>query len=198
SFRAVFNALRFEIERQIKANEAGEPIVQETRGWVEERGVTVSQRSKEHAHDYRYFPEPDLPPIWISRAWVAELQASLPELPDARRERFAHEYGLSPYDAAQLSADTAVARFFERAVALHPKPKSVANWMQSDLFRLLNEAGIALEQAKATPEHLAEVLELVERGTISSSMGRQVFEESFRAGASPAALVRERGLAQVR
>src|SRR5581483_9618746 len=88
SFRAVFNALRFEIERQIKANEAGEPVVQETRGWVEERGITVSQRSKEQAHDYRYFPEPDLPPLFISRAWVSELKSSLPELPDARRDRY--------------------------------------------------------------------------------------------------------------
>src|SRR5581483_3626940 len=118
SFRSVQRALEHEIQRQTRVLEEGGRIPQETRGWVEERGVTVSQRSKEHAHDYRYFPEPDLPPIWISRAWVAELQASLPELPDARRERFAHEYGLSPYDAAQLSADTAVARFFERAVAL--------------------------------------------------------------------------------
>ena len=197
SFRSVQRAIEFEIQRQTQILREGGQIAQETRGWVEERGVTVSQRSKEQAHDYRYFPEPDLPPIFVSREWVSDLASRLPELPDAKRGRFAREYGLSEYDAAQLAADSATSRFFERALALGSNPKTVANWMQSELFRLLNDSNQTLEQSKATPEHLVEALALVEQSTISGSLARPVFEQSFRSGTSPKAIVAERGLAQV-
>ncbi len=197
SFRAVERALRYEFERQVRVLEEGGRVVQETRGWVEDRGVTVSQRSKEYAHDYRYFPEPDLPPLFISREWVAELQARLPELPDARRERFIREYGLSPYDATQMSSSKEVADFFEATVRLYPDPKAVSNWVQSELFRLLKEEEKELEETPLRPEHLAELLSLVEKGTIGTTAAKQVFEETFRSGSAPSQIVKERGLEQI-
>ncbi|HLH23167.1 MAG TPA: Asp-tRNA(Asn)/Glu-tRNA(Gln) amidotransferase subunit GatB [Chloroflexota bacterium] len=196
SFRSVYRALEYEIARQTAVLEEGGRITQETRGWMDDRGVTVSQRSKEFAHDYRYFPEPDLPPVFVSREWVAELRARLPELPDARRERYQREYGLNAYDAAQLSGSPAVARYFERAVALYPNAKVVANWVQGELFRLLPaEADPAA--TPLTPEHLAELLGLVERGVLSQALAKQVLEEAFESGARPEAIVQERGLAQI-
>ena len=199
SFRAVQRALEFEIVRQTAALGQGERIVQETRGWVEERGVTVSQRSKELAHDYRYFPEPDLPPVFVSREWVAQLQAGLPELPDARRDRFVSQYGLGRYDAAQLTAARATADFFESTVELYSEPKKVSNWIQSELFRLQKQGDEEDGESTAglTPDRLAELLRLVDQGTISTSAGRQVFEVVYRTGKAPSALVEELGLAQV-
>ena len=197
SFRAVFRALEYEIARQTAVLEEGGRIVQETRGWNEDRGVTVSQRSKEFAHDYRYFPEPDLPPVFVSREWVAELRARLPELPDAKRERYQRDFGLSAYDAGQLVASPAVSAFFERAVALYPQPKLVANWVEGELFRLLKEADVEIDETRVTPEHLAELLGLLEKGTLSGALAKQVFEEVFATGERPAAIVQERGLAQI-
>jgi aspartyl-tRNA(Asn)/glutamyl-tRNA(Gln) amidotransferase subunit B len=198
SFRAVYRALEYEIARQTAILEEGGQIVQETRGWVEDRGITVPQRSKEFAHDYRYFPEPDLPPVFISREWVAQLRARLPELPDARRERYQREYGLSAYDAGQLAGSHAIAQFFERTVALYPKPKVVANWVQGELFRLLKDREtLDLSDLRLTPEHLAELLTLVDRGVLSLALARQVFEEAFATGERPEAIVQARGLAQI-
>jgi aspartyl-tRNA(Asn)/glutamyl-tRNA(Gln) amidotransferase subunit B len=196
SFRSVFRALEYEIARQTAILEEGGRIVQETRGWVDDRGVTVSQRSKEHAHDYRYFPEPDLPPVFASREWVAELRARLPELPDARRERYQQEYGLSAYDAGQLSTSPAVARYFERVVALYPQAKVVANWVQGELFRVLPPE-MDPNDAPLTPEHLAELLTLLERGVLSQALAKQVFEEAWASGERPEAIVQARGLAQI-
>ena len=197
SFRAVYRALEYEIARQTALLEEGGRVVQETRGWVDDRGVTVSQRSKEFAHDYRYFPEPDLPPVFVSREWVAELRGRLPELPDARRERYQHDYGLSAYDAGQLVAAPAMARFFEQTVALYPQPKIVANWVQGELFRLLKEPEADPADSRLTPEHLAELLGLVERGVLSQSLAKQVLEESFASGERPEAIVQARGLSQI-
>ena len=198
SFRAVYRALEYEIARQTAILEEGGQIVQETRGWVDDRGITVPQRSKEFAHDYRYFPEPDLPPVFISREWVAQLRARLPELPDARRERYQREYGLSAYDAGQLAGSHAIAQFFERTVALYPKPKVVANWVQGELFRLLKDREtLDLSDLRLTPEHLAELLTLVDRGVLSLALARQVFEEAFVTGERPEAIVQARGLAQI-
>ncbi len=196
SFRAVYRALEYEIARQTAILEEGGRIVQETRGWVDDRGVTVSQRSKEYAHDYRYFPEPDLPPVFVSREWVAELRARLPELPDARRERYQREYGLSAYDAGVLSGSLGVARYFERVVALYPQPKTVANWIQGELFRLLPPETDP-NDTPLTPEHFAEVLRLLERGVLSQALAKQVFEEAFATGARPEAIVAAKGLAQI-
>src|SRR5579862_1913365 len=122
SFRAVHRAIAYEVERQAGVWESGGEVVQETRGWVEARAATVSQRSKEEAHDYRYFPEPDLPPIFVSREWVEEIRARLPELPDARRERYMRDYELSRYDAVQLTSSLSTSTFFERTIAAYPKP----------------------------------------------------------------------------
>jgi aspartyl-tRNA(Asn)/glutamyl-tRNA(Gln) amidotransferase subunit B len=199
SFRSVQRALEFEIARQSERLARGERIAQETRGWVEDKGVTVSQRSKEFAHDYRYFPEPDLPPIFVSKEWVAELEAALPELPDARRERFITQYGLGRYDAAQLSTARTIADFFEKTVRLHSEPKEVSNWIQSELFRLQKAAGEddGETEGGVTPERLASLLSLVGRGVVSKGAARQVFEAVYRTGKEPSAVVEELGLAQV-
>src|SRR5687767_553710 len=168
SFRAVERAIAFEIERQAKVLAEGGRIVQETRGWVEERGVTVSQRSKEEAHDYRYFPEPDLPPLFISREWVADLRARLPELPDARRDRYVSQHGLSSYLAGQLAGSTEVGELFERTLALYPNPKKVGDWIQTELFRLQREGGNEEGAMRLpAPEHFAELLRLMDAGTLS-------------------------------
>ncbi|MEK7777810.1 MAG: Asp-tRNA(Asn)/Glu-tRNA(Gln) amidotransferase subunit GatB, partial [Chloroflexota bacterium] len=159
SFRAVYRALEYEAERQSRVVEEGGRVVQETRGWVDERGVTVSQRTKEFAHDYRYFPEPDLPPLSISREWVEEVRARLPELPGARQDRFVAQYGLSLYDASLLTASKATADFFEdglKAKETQPrevtaKAKAIANWMLGDITGLLNASGLEMENAKVTP-----------------------------------------------
>jgi aspartyl-tRNA(Asn)/glutamyl-tRNA(Gln) amidotransferase subunit B len=197
SLRALERAAAFEIERQRKLLQQGGRIEQETRGWVEDRGVTVSQRSKESAHDYRYFPEPDLPPLLVSREWVEELRRRLPELPEARRLRFMERYGLSSYDATQLAADRAIADFFETAVRAYPEPKKVANWVQSELFRLLNETETDVEQAKVTPQGLVDLLGSIDKGTLSTGLAKQVFEAMFRQGKSPAQVIEEQGLSQI-
>jgi aspartyl-tRNA(Asn)/glutamyl-tRNA(Gln) amidotransferase subunit B len=197
SFRAVQRALAFEIDRQRALLEDGGRIVQETRGWVEERGITVSQRSKEEAHDYRYFPEPDLPPLELSRRWVEETRARLPELPEAKRQRFMADYGLSPDEAATLIASRALADFYEDTVKEGVNAKAVANWLLRDVLRLVSAAGIGIEQSKITPQHLAELVRLIEGGELSVRSVPEVLEESFKSGASPASVVKEKGLAQV-
>ena len=198
SFRSVFRALEYEIRRQTEVLERGERVVQETRGWDDARGITVSQRSKEQAHDYRYFPEPDLPPVFVARDWVTEIRGRLPELPDARRDRFVSQYGITPYLAAQLAATRDVADFFERTVELSPDARVVGNWVQTELFRLQKEGGD--EEATITlprPEHLAELIHLVDEGAISQTAGKQVFEELYRTGDAPAAIVERLGLKQM-
>jgi aspartyl-tRNA(Asn)/glutamyl-tRNA(Gln) amidotransferase subunit B len=197
SARSVYRALEYEIARQEHALRAGERIVQETRGWDDDRGTTVSQRSKEEAHDYRYFPEPDLPPVFVSQQWIAELRARLPELPDARRERYVRDFELSRYDAVQLTSSLATSSFFEAVVALFPKPKVVANWTQGELFRLAREKDVELSAAGVSPENLAELLTLVEGGTISKATGKHLLEDVAASGRSPRALVEERGLVQI-
>lgn len=197
SFRSVQRAVEYEFERQAAMLESGGKIVQETRGWVEERGVTVSQRTKEFAHDYRYFPEPDLPPLVITRQWVEEIRAKLPELPDARRGRFITQYGLGADSAAALTNSRATADFFEEAVKLHPQPRVVANWMQSELFRLLKDGEGDVSGTKFTPAMLAELLTLVEKGTINARTAKEVFEEMFNTGTPAGKIVKEKGLTQI-
>jgi len=194
----VFLAIEYEIKRQTEVLQRGERVVQETRGWVDDRGITVSQRSKEQAHDYRYFPEPDLPPVFVAAEWVAELKAKLPELPDARRDRYVSEHGLTPYLATQLTASAEIGEFFERTIALYPDPRKVGNWIQTELFRLQNEGG-DVEGAGhlPNPEHLANLIKLVDAGTINQTAAKQVFEEMYRSGKAPAAVVKALGLTQV-
>ena len=198
SFRAVQRALAYEAERQAAALAAGERIVQETRGWVEERGVTVSQRSKEQAHDYRYFPEPDLPPLVLSREWVEQVRAQLPELPAARQRRFVAQYALSATDAGLLLASKSLADYYEQAVGVagpdHARP--VANWLLRDVVRLAGGAA-AVAESKLTPAHLAAVVKLVAAGTISVRSVPEVLAASFESGQPPAQIVEQRGLSQV-
>ena len=200
SFRSVKLALEYEIERQKRLLEAGGKVEQETMGWDESRGVTVLQRSKEYAHDYRYFPEPDLPPLVIEREWVEEIRTKLPELPDAKRDRFVADYGLSRYDAGVLVADRAVADYFEtcvRAGAGRVEPKAIANWITGELFRLMKAQGLEIGEVRITPDKLVALIGMVEDGTITASTAKKVLAEVFETGRAPEEIVRERGLAQI-
>ncbi|HEY49601.1 MAG TPA: Asp-tRNA(Asn)/Glu-tRNA(Gln) amidotransferase subunit GatB [Dehalococcoidia bacterium] len=203
SFKAVYRALEYEVERQRKVLEKGGKLVQETRGWVEEKGATVSQRSKEYAHDYRYFPEPDLPPLTISREMVEELRSRLPELPDDRRDRFMSQYGLSRYDANLLTASRAQADYFESCLELFPggegekKAKTVANWLLGEYARLFNVTETEITECRVEPRHLVEMLGLIGEGTLSTTMAKAVFEEMFHSGRRAPEIVQEKGLAQV-
>ncbi|HZP27048.1 MAG TPA: Asp-tRNA(Asn)/Glu-tRNA(Gln) amidotransferase subunit GatB [Dehalococcoidia bacterium] len=209
SFRHAYDAIRFEEKRQREVVLAGGKIQQETRGWREDIGVAVPQRSKEFAHDYRYFPEPDLPPLAIGREWVEEILAGMPELPDTRRARFTQQYGLSDYDAGVLTGSRSLAEFFEATLVEWSQlaadldqaqaAKTVANWLQSDVSRLLNARAVDIgdESVKVTPRHLAELLELVRAGTINATAAKQVLDVVFETGADPESVVAERGLAQI-
>ncbi len=193
SFRAVRDAIAYEIVRQSEALDAGGTIVQETRGWNEAKGVTVEQRSKEFAHDYRYFPEPDLPPLELSRAYVAEVQATLPELAPERRARLVARYGLPEPDAALLTTSKGLADFYEAAVAAAPEgaARDVAN------FLLNNSGGLDLGASKLTSDNLAAVARLFRDGTLNSKTAKAVMEETFATGQSPDAIVKEKGYAKV-
>ncbi|MBI5880311.1 MAG: Asp-tRNA(Asn)/Glu-tRNA(Gln) amidotransferase subunit GatB [Chloroflexi bacterium] len=197
SFRALVRATEYEIARQSALYERGEPVIQQTMGWDEARGVTVPQRDKEHAHDYRYFPEPDLPPLVIAPDWIETVRAGLPELPEAKRLRFERGFGLPASDADLLARDRAVAAYFEQAVAAGGQPKGVANWVLGELFRALNEAGASIDNVKLTPVHLAELTALAANGTLSSTLAKQVFDRMLASGEAPAAIVQAQGLAQI-
>ena len=172
-------------------------MVQETRGWHEGRRETFSQRSKEEADDYRYFPEPDLPPLHIEEAWVDRVRSELPELPDAKWTRYVDEFGLSPYDASVLTADRPVAEWFEAALAVGGEPKLVANWLVNNLFALMNESGQSVTEIQITPAGLVELIELVEDAVISHNTAKDVLAEMFGGGEGAAAIVERRGLAQI-
>ena len=202
SFKAVFNALRFEERRQVERAEAGQRIAQETRGWNEDRGVTSSQRSKEGESDYRYFPDPDLPPVTVQRQWVEEIAASLPELPAARRRRFVEDYGLPLYDARLLTASKGMADYFEEALTAGAgngatDAKAISNWLIGEMSRLLNESGIDIGDTRVGPRQLTELQGMVDEGTLSIGMARTVFEEMFATGGAPEQIASERGLVQV-
>ena len=207
SFRAVYRALGFEAERQVKVIENGERLIQETRGWVEEKGITVTQRSKEYAHDYRYFPEPDLPPLVCSKSWVDSIRARLPELPEARRERFMTDLGLTAYDAGLLTAEKPTADYFEECVTAISRnsdeditrgiAKKAANWISGDFSRMLNTAGIGIRESQVTPWNLVELLVLVDRGDLSGPSAKAVFEEMFNTGKPAGKIVAEKGLVQI-
>jgi aspartyl-tRNA(Asn)/glutamyl-tRNA(Gln) amidotransferase subunit B len=206
SFRAVYHALKYEIERQTKELDAGNRIPQETRGWVEAAGETVSQRSKEEAHDYRYFPEPDLPPVTIHTAYVEELRARLPELPDAKRARFMSDYGLSLHDASLLVESCAKADYYEAAVTparaegpegLRRYARLVNNWVNVELARLLHVTDTEIGETRVAPESLYAMISLIEGGTITGATAKSVFEEMFRTGREPAVIVEDLGLEQI-
>ena len=199
SFRAVYQALEYESRRQSEALARGSKLVQETRGWIEEEGRTVSQRIKEHLDDYRYFPEPDLPPLVLDRAWIEAIRAKLPELPEARRERFMAQYSLSLYDASLLTGSRGMADYFENCMKLidHGKAKTVSNWLLGDFSRLLNATNTEVENARMNPEHLCGMLSLVENGTISGPAAKAVFDEMFHSGKNAREIVAEKELGQI-
>ena len=197
SFRFLGRALAYEVKRQIAAYESGERIVQETRLYDPDADRTVSMRSKEDAHDYRYFPEPDLPPLDLESTWLDEQKRKLPELPEARRERLQSDYGIPAYDAEVLTSTRARADYFEAAAKRSKNGKATSNWMMSELLRKLKESGVAIEELPVTPESFGELIELVEKGTISGKMGKDVFEKMFSSGDGPAAIVEREGLGQI-
>jgi len=199
SFRALSRSVEFEIDRQEALLRSGKPVLQNTVGWDEDRQVTVSQRSKEEAHDYRYFPEPDLPPLHIEAAWVDQVRTELPELPAAKSARFVSEYGLSSYAAGVLTTERSVADYYEAAVNSSDdvSPVKIANWLSSDLFGLLNEADLEIDDAKVDPEALVSLVSMVETGEISGTSGKAVLEVIFMDGGSPESIVKEQGLAQL-
>ncbi len=197
SFRFVERALAYEIKRQVKTLEEGGSLEQETRLWDSAKGITSSMRTKEEAHDYRYFPEPDLVPIVVEEKWIEEIRSSLPELPDAKRERLVSEYGLTEADAQALTEEKAMADWFEEAVRAGAKPKAAANWMMSELLRLLNQDGISIEASPLKPAQLAGMLTLMDKGTISGKIAKTVFDEIYRTGKDAEAIVKEKGLVQI-
>ncbi len=197
SFRALQRALEYEIERQKNLILAGEKVLQETRHWNAAKNTTTSMRSKEEAHDYRYFPDPDLVPMDLDEAWVNNIRAGLPELPAARKERFIRDFGLSTYDADFMASSTAMGDFFEASVKLLAEPKTVGNWMMGELSAHLNAAATDIEQSPVSPKQLTDLIKLINEGRISGKMAKEVFEEMFVGGKDPQALIEEKGLAQI-
>jgi aspartyl-tRNA(Asn)/glutamyl-tRNA(Gln) amidotransferase subunit B len=197
SIRSLVRATQYEIQRQSELADSGGAVVQQTMGFDEASGETYPQRGKEQAHDYRYFPEPDLPPLHISREWVEAVRAGLPELPEAKRARFLEDFGLSPQDAGVLVADKAIADYFEAALAAGGDPQTMANWITGELFRLMNAAGIEIEAVPVTAENLVALTRLVSEGTINNNTAKDVLGTMFETGGDPAAIVEEGGLAQI-
>lgn len=197
SFKHVENALEFEIRRQRAVLDDGGECVQETRLWDAARGVTLSMRGKEEAHDYRYFPDPDLIPLEISGDWIETVRNGLPELPEAKRRRFVSQFGLPEYDAQVLTSSKGLAHFFEECLRLHPQPKTLSNWIMVELIRELKRAEKDIEQCPVSAGNLAALLDLIQEGVISGKIAKTVFEEMFETGKSPKAIVEDRGLVQM-
>lgn len=207
SFRAVYRALEYEAKRQQEIIENGGQLYQETRGWVEAKGVTVSQRSKEYAHDYRYFPEPDLPPMVFDKAWIEEIRSRLPELPDAKRDRFVSQYDLPLYDASLLVETKAMADYFEECVKIgasslsgdntYKRAKMISNWLLGDFSRMLNATNSRIEDSKVAPADLIKLLSMMENGIITGPTAKAVFEEMFLSGKKADEIVSQRGLTQI-
>ncbi|MGQ9694617.1 MAG: Asp-tRNA(Asn)/Glu-tRNA(Gln) amidotransferase subunit GatB [Thermodesulfobacteriota bacterium] len=197
SFRNVQKALDFEIRRQTALLDQGEKIIQETRLWDAARGVTASMRGKEEAHDYRYFPDPDLVPLVIDPAWVEEIRTTLPELPDAKKERFIKEYGIPEYDAEVLTNSKALANYYETCVHFFPQPKIVSNWIMSELLRELKKDEREIEECPVPAENLAALLRLIDQGVISGKIAKSVLEEMYQTGQKAEEIVQAKGLIQV-
>jgi len=197
SFRNVQRALEYEVKRQQYLVENGEPIIQETRLWDDAQGATNSMRSKEEAHDYRYFPDPDLVKVVVDEDWIAKIRESLPELPVAKRERFIKEYQIPAYDAGVLTADKALALYYEDVVRLCSKPKQASNWVMGDVLRFLNEEKRDIRQCPISARSLADMINLIEEGTISGKMAKDIVEEMYHTGKPPQDIIREKGLVQI-
>ena len=200
SFRFVQKAIDFEVNRQIEVIEGGGRVIQETRLWNSVEEHTVSMRSKEEAHDYRYFPDPDLPLLVLDREWIGTIERSMPELPEARRRRFVEEYALPEYDAGVLATTRALADFFEDTAKLSGQPKTAANWIMGDLLRFYKDSNTDvkdLSHSPVKPMMLAEMISLVEKGTISGKIAKTVMEEMYATSKAPQAIIEEKGLVQI-
>ena len=197
SFKHVQRALAYEIERQRSILEQGGNVIQETRLWDENRGITRSMRGKEEAHDYRYFPDPDLMPVVIDKKWIEEIEKTLPELPDVKKERFKQVYGLPEYDAEVLTSEKELAEYFERVVKWGSDAKLASNWLMSEVLRKLNQEKQEITACPITPKDLAELLQLIQKGTISGKIAKVVFEEMYSSGKPASQIVREKGLVQI-
>jgi aspartyl-tRNA(Asn)/glutamyl-tRNA(Gln) amidotransferase subunit B len=197
SFRNVQRALEYEIKRQRYLLDDGQEVIQETRLWDDAQGVTHSMRGKEEAHDYRYFPDPDLVPIVISDTWIDEVKNDLPELPLEKRERFVSVYQIPPYDAGVLTSSRSLADYFEAVARVSGKPKVASNWIMGDVLRFLNEDKKDIKACPVSPESLAEMILLIEEGAISGKMAKEVIEDMYRTGRGPRQIVEEKGLVQI-
>lgn len=197
SFRSVQRGIEYEVERQAEVLDEGGRVIQETRSWDDGKGITISMRSKEQAHDYRFFPEPDLVPIVVDPARVEEIRTNLPELPDARKIRLVNSHGLSSYDAEVLTASRAMADYFDQVVKLGADAKAAANWLMGDLSKHLNAGETTIDECLVIPERLAGLLALLDKGTISSKIAKTVFEEMWASGKTAETIVQEKGLVQI-
>ncbi|MDT8390400.1 MAG: Asp-tRNA(Asn)/Glu-tRNA(Gln) amidotransferase subunit GatB [Lentisphaeria bacterium] len=197
SFRAIHRSIDYEIDRQIDACEAGEPLYQETRRWDDDAGMTTVMRSKENAHDYRYFPDPDLMPVTVTDDQLDTIRADLPECPWSRRDRFVEQFGITPYDADVLTADKALADYFEAAAQGVKNAKTVANWIQTELLAVLGKEGKPITESPVSAGHLADLVALIEADTISGKIAKQVFAEMLISDKSPKEIVKEKGMEQV-
>ncbi len=197
SFKFVQKALEYEIERQAKVLDQGDKVVQETRLYDAAKGVTFPMRSKEEAHDYRYFPEPDLVPTVCDAAWIDSLRQSLPEMPEQKRDRFVDDYAIPEYDAGVLTASIALADYFETSVKLFDQPKIVSNWIMGDLMKELKNDNREIDDCPVTPERLTDLLKLIDDGTISGKIAKTVFGEMYQSGKPPAEIVKAKGLTQI-
>jgi len=207
SFRAVYRALEYEEKRQREVMDTGGKIAQETRGWLDDKNITVSQRSKEYAHDYRYFPEPDLPPLSFSRETVEQMRAALPELPEAKFDRFVAGYGITPCDAEILTDSQPLANYFEECVKLATgtegegdtpkKARAISNWILGDFSRLLNLENMQIADSKVKPRDLVELLDLMQKGALSGPLAKKAFEVTFKTGVGLSTVIQEQGLVQI-
>ncbi|HSE41048.1 MAG TPA: Asp-tRNA(Asn)/Glu-tRNA(Gln) amidotransferase subunit GatB [Acidobacteriota bacterium] len=197
SFRNVQKALEYEIQRQTKALDSGEVLHQETRLFNVAKGITEPMRSKEEAHDYRYFPDPDLLPLRVTKEFYEHVRTTIPELPAQKRQRFSEEYQLSYGDAEVLTAERELANFYEKAVTESSSPKQTANWILRDLLQKLNETGINVDQSPVSPQHVAELVNLIQQGKISSNQGKEIFENMWTTGKKPSIIVDESGMTQL-
>ena len=197
SFKAIHNSIEFEIKRQIEEVENGGKIYQETRRWDDAKGIGYAMRTKEDAHDYRYFPEPDLAPIVLSEEYIQNLKDNLPEMPHIKKERYMKDFDLPEYDADILTSSIKTAKFFEEANDICNNPKAVSNWIMGDFTRMLNEKEIEIDESKVTAQNLAELITLIDKGTISSKIAKQVFEDMFETGENAKDIVEKKGLVQM-
>ncbi|KAF0119978.1 MAG: aspartyl-tRNA(Asn)/glutamyl-tRNA (Gln) amidotransferase subunit B [bacterium] len=197
SFKNVQKALEYEIKRQTNILDGGDKVIQETRLWDAAKGVTLSMRGKEDAHDYRYFPDPDLVPLAVDDKWIEETKKSLPELPDEKRGRFVKEYQIPEYDAQVITTSKSLANYYEECVRLYPNPKVISNWVMVELLRRLKTDDREIEECPVSPKLLARMLEMIDEGTISGKIAKTVFEDMYLTGEAPEKIVEKKGLLQV-